>query len=195
MTILILFSLLGIAFLVFLFALVVLPSPSNPEGSAKSLISAHHALSVLQHSLLSERLTNQIFSDEDLKYVSSIGSPEVVELLLAERRRLALLWVAQVRSQIRNLMRFQRTQSGFYANLSVSAELSLVNGFWSLLLFCRALEFFIVLRGPYRARSAVRRTVSAAAHLCDLTGGPIAFLSSMAADLTVAPYRGGKAAK
>jgi len=174
-----------------LYVFFVHPTSSGPEGSAESLVSAHHAISSLQISLLSDRVTDRIFSDSDFDYVSSMGTPDILQLLLEERRRLALLWVGQVRAQIGTLMRFHRSQSALYANLSLSAELRLVYGFWSLLAFCRALEFLIFLRGPYRARAAVRRAVSAAGHLCDVTGGPVAFLRSRAAEMATASYKGG----
>lgn len=195
MTILLLFSLLGAGFLILLYALIARGSSSAPEGSAQSLVSAHSALSRLQDSLLAERVVDRIFSDSDFMYVASIGSPEVIRLFLSERRRVALLWVAQIRSQIHKLMRFHRSQSGFYANLSLSAEMSLVGGFWSLLLMCHALQLLIYFRGPYEARTVARRAVAAAGHVCDLTGKPISFPGAYSAGMTRASYTGSESGK
>lgn len=184
MTILLFFIFVGLSFLAILFMLISRPPANSPEGSAQSLQAAHNNLSRLQHSLLSTRIVEAIFSDSDLYYVRQTGSPEVLHLFLTERRRIALLWVSEIRAQIVSLSRFHRAQSGFYSDLSFAAELSLVRGFWTLLLACRGLQLLIFLRGPFAARSVAIRTLATAERLCELAGQPIAFLNTYSADIT-----------
>jgi hypothetical protein len=187
-TLLILSLFLGLGLLALLYLLITRSSAAAPEGSAQSLLAAHHALTRLQQSLLSPALVDRIFSDSDLQYVFSLESPALVQLFLRERRRLALLWVREVRSQILQLVRFHRSQSGFYTNLSFTEELSLTRTFWSLLLVCRSLQFLIYLRGPFVARAIAGRAVSSAGRFCDLAGSPIAFLSSYSASFSASGY-------
>ena len=188
------FSLLGISFLYLLYSFLTRTSSSAPEGSAESLFVAHHALTRLQQTLLTSHTVDRIFSESDLEFVLSVGSPGVHQLFLLERRRVALLWVAQIRGEILSLMRFHRSQSGFYADLSPSAEFSLIAGFWSLVLVCRSLEFLIYLRGPFAARAIAARAVVAAGRLCDTAGKPIIFLNAYSTGLNP-PSHGSQVSK
>ena len=183
MSLFLLFSLLGAGFLLVLYAFLTRTSSSVPEGSAQSLLVAHHALTRLQQTLLAPQTLECIFSESDLDFVLSVGCPEVHDLFLLERRRVALLWVAQIRGEILSLMRFHRSQSGFYADLSPLAELSLIAGFWSLLILCRSLQFLIYLRGPFAARATAARAVTAAGRLCCAAGKPIVSLNTYSTGL------------
>jgi len=178
-----LFSLLGAGFLLVLYAFLTRTSSSVPEGSAQSLLVAHRALRRLQQTLLAPYTVDCIFSESDLDFVLSVDSPEVHQLFLLERRRIALLWVDQIRGEILSLMRFHRSQSGFYADLSPSAELSLITGFWSLLLVCRSLQFLIYFRGPFATRAIAGKAVLAAGRLCQTAGKPIVFLDAFSTGL------------
>lgn len=195
MILLVFFSLLGVGLLGVVYALMTRPSSSPPEGSAHSLLLAHHALTRLQQSLLEPGTVERIFSESDLAYVSSLGRPEIRAMFLSERRRLALEWVSQIRSEIANLMRFHRSQSGFYANLSFSSEFSLFAGFWSLLIVCTSLQMLIYLRGPFAARSIAGRAVRTAERLCEVAGSPIAFLDSYSTGLQPRGYPKGHASR
>ncbi|HTV59812.1 MAG TPA: hypothetical protein VMJ93_13160 [Verrucomicrobiae bacterium] len=195
MILLIFFSLLGLVLLGILYALMTRPSPGAPEGSAQSLFVAHHALTRLQQSLLAPDTVERIFSESDVAYVATLGRPEIRGLFLSERRRIALLWVSQIRSEIASLMRFHRSHSGFYANLSFSAEFSLMAGFWSLLSVCTALQVLIYLRGPFATRSIAGRAVQTAGQLCELAGKPISFLDSYSGGLQPPGYPKGHVSK
>jgi len=195
MTLLVLFSLLGVGLLAILFVVLSRPAPSAPEGSAESLLVAYHALNRLQQSLLATRTVEQIFCDSDSAFVGSIGSAEITSLFHSERRRLALYWVSEVRAQIISLLRFHRTQSGFYANISIREELSLIGGFWSLLLACRGLQLLIFFRGPFAARAFAARAVLAASGVCNVAGKPISFLNSYSSGLSASSYSKGQVTK
>lgn len=190
MTILLFFLSLGLSLLVILYLLISRPPATSPEGSAQSLQAAHHALSRLQHSLLTTRTVEAIFSESDFLYVQQTRSPELSQFFLAERRRIALLWVSEIRAQIISLSRFHRSQSGFYSDLSFSAEFSLVRGFWTLLFACRGLQLLIYFQGPFAARAIAIRTIATAWRLCDLAGRPIAFLNTYSAGLSTTRFPG-----
>jgi hypothetical protein len=194
-TILLFFIFIGLSLLAILYWLISRPLATSPEGSAQSLQTAHGNLLRLQHSLLSTRTVEAIFSESDLNYVQQSCSPEILQLLLFERRRIALLWVSEIRAQIISLSRFHRAQSGFYSDLSFAAEFSLVRGFWTLLLACRGLQLLIYFRGPFAARAIAIRTIATAWRLCDLAGQPIAFLNTYSARLTTTRFPGAHAPK
>lgn len=195
MTILLFFILVGIFLLIFLYFLLSRPSTSSAEGSAQSLQVAHHTLSRLQQSLLSTRAVEAIFSESDLTFIQQCHSSEINQLFFSERRRIALLWVSEIRAQIVCLSRFHRAQSGFYSDLSFSAEFSMVCGFWSLLLACRGLQVLIYFRGPFAARAVAIRTIETAERLCQLAGQPIAFLNTYSAGMSHTRLPGSQASK
>lgn len=193
---LVLFIFIGLSFLALLYALLSRPSAiSSPEGSAQSLQAAHRALSRLQRSLLSPRVVQSVFSDSDLYFVRQLQSPEILQAFFTERRRIALLWVSEIRAQILTLSQFHRAQSGFYSDLSFAAEFSLVRDFWILFLGFRGLQFLIFLRGPFVARAIAVRTMTTAERLCALAGQPIAFLNSYSGEAAANRLREGQAGR
>lgn len=195
MTILLFFILVGFTLLIFLYFLLTRSSASTAEGSAQSLQAAHHTIARLQQSLLSTRIVEAIFSESDLTFVQQSGSSDISHLFFSERRRIALLWVSEIRAQIICLSRFHRAQSGFYSDFSFSSEFSMVSGFWSLLLACRALQILIYFRGPFAARAIAIRTIETAGRLCQLAGQPIAFLDSYSVGMSGTRLHGSRAGK
>jgi hypothetical protein len=162
-----------------LFSSIFFVSRRNPqtEGTSKVLVEARQALSSLQVGLLPPELVGRIFAREDFEYVLSHTPKHVQEMFCRERKKIALAWVDQVRSQIGTLKRFHLGAARYYAKLNFRAEMALAFDFAALLLACRALQVFLYVRGPYAAPRMVRTTVAAAAKLCGVSERALAFLT------------------
>ena len=150
---------------------------TRAEGVADALVSARQALNSLQGSLLPPELVHRIFAREDLDYVSSVGSKEIREAFVRERRSVALRWVGQVRRQVLNLRHFHSGHSRFYAQLDLHTEIGLALSFASLLLACRMLETVFYVRGPFAAPKMVGRMIGTAGVICAVSERSLAFLS------------------
>src|SRR5215469_13318497 len=125
--------------------------PSRAAGSAVELVTVKKTLESLQLGLLPAELVAQIFAERDLTYVAGIGSAEIRNLFVSERKRLALTWIRQVRRQVRALKDFHVSRSRMFTQMSRRRELSLALDFASLDARCRILQLLILWRGPYTA--------------------------------------------
>ncbi|MGH9746292.1 MAG: hypothetical protein ACRD59_09310, partial [Candidatus Acidiferrales bacterium] len=159
------FVIVGVGLLLLLLIALRRP-PSAAEGGAGALVTAKHTLKVLQQGLLPAELIDRLFGQQDLEYVESIACSEIREIFMAERKRLALAWVQQVRRQIHSLKEFHTHRSRLYASMSRRTELAVALGFADLEFQCRILQLLLQVRGTYVAPRLVRRTAAAAAGLC-----------------------------
>ena len=148
------------------------------EGCGQQFVEARQALRTLQYGLLPENLIARIFDPEDFRYVTAACSTNVTDLFLRERKRISLMWVRRVRSEIRNLMHFHLAYSRLHAKLSLLTEIRLALDFALLLLVCRAIRILLYLRGPYGARGAVGVLTAAAGRVCAASEKSLAFLNS-----------------
>ena len=148
-----------------------------PASGADALIQAQQAISTLKVGLLPGALITKVFAQEDFRFVASLSSPAVQSAFIKERKKLALFWIRQVRSQILSLRKFHLGQSRFYARLSPWTELSLAVSFSTLLAECRALQVIIFLRGPYGFPRLIGRTIAAASRVCGVSEKSIAFMA------------------
>lgn len=162
-----------------LFSSIFFLSRRNPrtEGSSKVLVEARQALNSLQSGLLPPELVGRIFAREDFEYVANHTPKHVQEMFRKERKRIALAWVDQVRSEVVSLRRFHLGAARFYAKLNFKTEMALAFDFAALLLTCRALQAFLYVRGPYAAPRMVEATAAATARLCDVSEKALAFLT------------------
>ena len=162
-----------------LFSSIFFLSRRNPrtEGSSKVLVEARQALNSLQSGLLPPELVGRIFAREDFEYVANHTPKHVQEMFRKERKRIALAWVDQVRSEVVSLRCFHLGAARFYAKLKFKTEMTLAFDFAALLLTCRALRAFLYMRGPYAAPRMVQTTAAAAARLCDVSEKALAFLT------------------
>jgi len=151
---------------------------ARAQGDPRALVEARKALDALQAGLLPEELVHRIFAKEDLSYVVSASAPKRVhDLFIAERKKIALSWIDQVRSQVSNLRRFHTDAARSYAQIGLRTEFQLACHFASLLVACRALSAAIYLGGPYAAPQMVDATAAAAARICAISEQSLAFLN------------------
>jgi len=158
--------------------LLVLLRPSAPaEGSAGALVAAKRTLESLQLGLLPAGLVEQLFGQGDLSYISSIGSKDLNNLFLAERKRLALAWIGKVREEIGVLKEFHVSQARMFSQMSRWTEISVALEFADLEFQCRVLQLLMRWRGPYAAPNLVRRAAATAERLCAGIDQSLAFLT------------------
>lgn len=177
---LVLFSVLAVVF-AFLLYVFVRRQATRAEGGAEALVSARQALNSLQDNLLPPELVHRVFSQEDLAFVTSVGSKEIREAFFRERKSVALLWVGQLRKNIVSLKQFHSGHSRFYAQLDFRTEIELALRFASLLLVCRLLEAVFHVRGAFAAPRIVGAAINAAGTVCTASERSLAFLDAATA--------------
>ena len=173
---LVLYIAVGLALLALLFLSLLRRTP-GAEGSAQALLDARHAVRTLQSGLLPSELVERIFSKQDLTYVAACGSKPIQQMFLAERKRIALSWVSQIRRQIICLQDFHRGHSRHFARLNPAQEIVLAFEFASLRVECRLLSLLLALRGPYGATRIAGSTAAAASRLCEISEKALSFLT------------------
>jgi hypothetical protein len=150
----------------------------RPEGSSGALIEARQALTALQSGLLPVEMVRRIFAQEDLEYIRSEAPKPVRELFMEERKKIALFWVDQVRTQIRSLRRFHRGAARSYARLNPRLEMELALWFAGLMGACSLLHLLVYVRGPYAAPRMVGAMANAASRTCKISEQSLAFLNA-----------------
>lgn len=173
---LILFLLIGAGLLLVLFALSRRAVPA--ERSATTLLEARQALDALQGMLPPSGALGRFLAEGDLAYITSCTPPNIQQLFMRERRRLAIFWAGQVHHSVRALRSFHLGQARFYAKLSLATEMELALSFTALLLICRALQIALYLGGLSPARPMLGRTARLVAKLCVVSATSFAFLES-----------------
>jgi hypothetical protein len=150
------------------------------EGSAYQFVEARGSLHALQRELLPRDFIDRLFDRRDLEFVSAQAPADVRQLFLTERKRISILWVQRVRSEILKLMQFHRGHSRFHSKISVLTEIRLAADFAALLIICRMLEAIFYFRGPYAAPHLVDSAAATAARLCTVSEKSLAFLNAPA---------------
>ncbi len=185
---LVLFTSVGLLLFVFLF---LLARRARAEGGAQVLVSARQALLTLRTELLDQELVARIFARDDLVFIQSEHSRSLESIFFKERRRVALIWVERVRSQIQLLRQLHLGSARFYARLEFKTELSLGWSFVTLLVTCRALKLAFWLAGPYAAPKMVTAVADAATNVCEISKQSLSFLSGPGLDSLSNASRGG----
>lgn len=168
--------LLGAALFALLY-LIWLRDRARPEGGAEALLNAQNALHCLKTGLASGALVSRVFAQDDLQFVVAASSPAVQSAFLKERKKLALLWISHVRSQVLSLRKFHLGQSRFYARLDFRTEMNLALAFSLLLIDCRVLQALLYLRGPYAFPRLVGRMISVTTRVCGVSEKSISYLA------------------
>jgi len=173
---LVIFLAVGTGLLVLLLV-AIRRQPSHAAGSAGELVTAKRTLESLQLGLLPADLVEQVFGRQDFAYISSIGSNELTDLFMSERKRLALMWIGQIRKQVRALKDFHVSRSRMFTHMSRWREFSIALDFAGLEIRCRVLQLLMRWRGPYAAPNFARRTATTAGRLCSVLDQCLAFLT------------------
>ena len=151
--------------------------PARAAGSAGELVAAKRTLESLQLGLLPPELVERMFGQRDLAYIETMGSKDIRDLFLSERKRLAVTWIGRVRRQIRELKDFHVSHSRMFSQMNWWKELSLAIQFAGLEIRCEVLQFLLRWRGAYAAPEFARRTAAAAGRTCSILDQSLAFLT------------------
>lgn len=91
---------------------------------------------------------------------------------------MALLWLRDTQSKVKELMDFHRHAVRGNARLSPAMEFRIAAGYLFFLLACQVLLLLIWLRGPFYARTLAGRLAGISDRLYDLSGQMLAGLDS-----------------
>jgi hypothetical protein len=95
---------------------------------------------------------SQIFSAQDLTFISRLESTELKNQFLQERSAVALLWVKQTTTAIRRVMRRHLQASRLNVDIEFSTEARIFLQYAQLRLICGTLFLLIGLLGLQRLR-------------------------------------------
>jgi hypothetical protein len=84
----------------------------------------------------SPALLRQLFSRQDLEFVSTLGHPPLLRLLRRERKGIALHWVKQVSAEISGTMREHTRNSRSSASIKAGVEMEMLLRFAGLRILC-----------------------------------------------------------
>jgi hypothetical protein len=103
-----------------------------------------------------QEIVSQIFSADDLEFISGLESPGLQRLFRRERTAVALHWVRETSTIIRRIMRRHLRASRLSADLEIATEARVFLKYTQLKLICGILYVFIVAVGPQGLASTVR---------------------------------------
>lgn len=98
----------------------------------------------------------RIFNPRDLEFVRRQGTPEALALFLAERKRLALLWLGQVRRQSAQVMEAHAKKARMSAHLDALTEARIASAYCVFRAACALVWLTIHLLGPFTLWSLAR---------------------------------------
>lgn len=151
----------------------------HSERDTEALLEARTALTTLRVGLLPPEIVRRIRAQEDMDFMVSQAPEQLRGLFFDERKRLALLWVAEVRRQVISLSHFHRHSARLYGELKPGTEIRLAAEFAGLLLACRIVQCVLYVTGPYAVPNVMERTANAADRICALSEKSLGFLRPM----------------
>ncbi|HEY1241131.1 MAG TPA: hypothetical protein VGF16_11270 [Bryobacteraceae bacterium] len=112
-----------------------------------------------------------------MAFIAGLRSPAVLQLLLRERRRLALEWLRLTRREARRLLRLHLRSVRHSADLRPATEARLLLHFGMFVVVYEILVAMVRLYGPVRTQSFVR-SVQRLADVLSSASGQIAKAAS-----------------
>ena len=95
-----------------------------------------------------EQVFEQVVARADWEYVQQHASPEVQRIFLAERKRLALLCLAEIRNQARVVMRAHTAQARDSSQILAAQEVRVAFEYFKIRLECGLVGAILVVGGP-----------------------------------------------
>jgi len=111
---------------------------------------------------------SQIFSEQDLSFISRLESPDLKRHFLRERSAVALLWVRQTTAGVRRIMGRHLEASRLSADIEFATEASIFLQYAQLRLICAALFLLIGLAGPQRLHGIPLRADILTQRICNV---------------------------
>ncbi|HXM93464.1 MAG TPA: hypothetical protein VOA64_04295 [Candidatus Dormibacteraeota bacterium] len=103
---------------------------------------------------------SRIFGDDDIEFISRLKSSQLEKLFRQERNAVALVWVQQTSSAVRQIMRQHLETSRQSEDLEFATEASIFLQYAQLRFICAFLFALIDLVGTQRLRSLAIYTVN-----------------------------------
>ena len=104
----------------------------------------------------------RIFANEDMEFITRVGTGDVQHFFLKERRDLAIQWLRATRKQVARLMDLHLKLAVYTYEPSPRFEFQLVVSYWWFVISCDALLILFWLRGPFEVIRVVRYTLAMA---------------------------------
>lgn len=152
---------LGVLILIFAGRLLAQQTHRNKE-QAVTIEDYSQARAALDSALDETAAIKRIFADEDMEFITRIGTRDVQRFFLKERRDLAIQWLRMTRKQVARLMDLHLKLAGYTYEPSPSFEFKLVASYWWFVMSCDALLILFWLRGPFEAVRIIRYTLAMA---------------------------------
>ena len=146
-------------------------------------------LSAVQLELPSRAIGERIFSQADWHFVSQCARADVQRCFLEQRKALALGWLRETSSAVKEVMNVHRRAARSNADLNPWLEFQLFLQFASFLVFCHFLTVLVRLRGPFAPRKAVGYIIGLSDQLCYISGRALASLNLAGPDRHAAPTK------
>ncbi len=102
-------------------------------------------------------ILDRVFGHEDWDFILNHGSKEIRRLFLLERKKIALSWLSEIRSQSKAAMSFHFSHAGKSERLQPMQELRLAADFFAITAKSAFIAVIILLRGPVALRGMVGR--------------------------------------
>lgn len=139
---------------------------SRSREVRKESLESQDILTCLQFPARTKPFVERIFSEQDWAFVSRDTNRAVQRLFQTQRRRLAILWLRQTRSQVAQLMTSYRAIVRQNSHVSAVVEMRVALDYMLFLLTYYALLVLVWLREPTQARKVSGYVLGAATHLC-----------------------------
>jgi hypothetical protein len=110
-----------------------------------------------------EEVLDRIFGAGDWDFIQDDAPKGVRRLFLAERKKLAFCWLAEIRGLTKSAMHFHVASARSSRDLQTTLELGLLFDYLTLQVECGLISVAVLLRGPMALRSMVARVL----HLSD----------------------------
>ena len=117
----------------------------------------HWSLSSVKFEDRRKDILDRLFGCEDWHFVLNHGSKKVQQLFLLERKKIALCWLSEIRSQSKAAMRFHVSHASKSEKLQPIQELKLAIDFFMIRIKCAFIAVMLLLRGPVALRGMVGR--------------------------------------
>ena len=140
------FVAIGLLLIGLLAALLRRTEPAKDDPLPSSLGS-------LQFGDRKKDILDRVFGREDWDFVLSHAPKDVRRLFLIERKRIALSWLSEIRSQSKAAMRFHVARARMSEHLSPMQELVLAVNYLVIRVKCAFIVAVVLLRGPVALRS------------------------------------------
>lgn len=138
----------------------------NGRANAVTIEEYSAARAALDSVFVETAAIKRIFADEDVKFISESGVPEVQRFFLKERKRLGIQWLRITQKQVAQLMQLHLKLASYTYEPSPKFEFELTVKYACFILISNALLVLLWFFGPFEIVRVVSHTLGVAEHFC-----------------------------